>query len=335
MRKVFVVLLIAGTLFAQFGAPPPAGPGSWDKVSGPSGAWVYLVMAPYDGIAPKLNAAAARLGPDVVSFTQSLPQKIKNGIATTQGISADAVDMSRPIAVVVYNPLGGQAPVTILPVKPGVPVPPNKTIVNGYVVCSDNLTMATNLSQTLQKAGPSPIPVPTGIAHLYVDMGMIFQIVGPLAQMQLGMALSQQSGMSRQEQQLAGASVQLILDLVGQIKDFDLDIDVTADNVLATSHVNMKQDSELSKLFSSQKGGTALGHLLPQRSFSANAKLEGLSTWMFGQVDTFLAKIIANPQDLTSIREQLSKLRAGLVSRQLAQNKFCYSAKSSNSKVGV
>ena len=159
MRNLLAAML-ALALYAQAQTPSGGGQPGWDKLKGPQDAWVYVVVGAYDAIGPRLEKAAVKLGPEAVADIKEIPTQIREGIGDSHGIARDAIDLSRPFAFAVYNPLAGQPPAAILPVKGELANDAKAS--NGYIVACDNEILAERLSSALKAAGAGAIAAPAG-----------------------------------------------------------------------------------------------------------------------------------------------------------------------------
>ncbi|HAK96530.1 MAG TPA: hypothetical protein DCM87_16455 [Planctomycetes bacterium] len=301
--------MLALALYAQAQAPADGGQAGWDKVTGPQGAWVYIVVGAYDTVGPRLESAAAKLGPEASAAVKGIPAHIREGVGDNQGIDRDAVDLSRPFAIAVYNPLAGQPPAAIVPVKGDLAG--DKRVINGYIVACDNEMLAARLTSSLESAGAGAIAGPAGAVRIYVDVGTIFQLFGPFVQMQLAAGMGGAGGPSGAERQMAMAGVDLIFNLMGQLKHVLVDLDVNDRSLLVTKDVVAKEGTDLAQLFGSQGGGTALAGMLPARSFVLSAKLKGIGPFALKLADRWLGKALANPADAKYVRDAFAKFVNG------------------------
>jgi len=300
MRKsVFAVLLsIVPTLLSAGESTS-----NWDPLRGPQGAWIYVVLNGYDSIAPKLLKAAERFGPDIVQGVKDLRKDLVEDSAKKLGIAPEALDLSKPFAIVVNNPLMGEGSMaTLFPVKPGTQGVQN--LVNGYAVVCEGDMMKQQLCGLLAQAGPGAVKAPKGIGSIYVNLGTIVSTFGPLLQMQLAMGLSQsQQG----NQQSALAIIDTILYLLGQVDDVVIELDTSQEAIVADATVRAKPGTDLAGLCSNQAGGTALGALLGPATFKIAGKLKGVTGFAMRLADRVLPKLITDPEAYKDFRKVLAK----------------------------
>ncbi len=301
--------MLALALYAQAQAPSDGGQATWDRMTGPQGAWVYIVVGAYDAVGPRLESAAAKLGPEAAEAVKGIPAQIREGVGDSQGIARDAIDLSRPFAIAIYNPLAGQTPAAIVPVKSDLVK--DKSVINGYVVACDNEMLAARLASSLEAAGAGAIETPAGAIRIYIDVGTIFQLFGPFVQMQLAAGMGGAGGPSGAERQMGMAAVDLFFNLMGQVKHAIVDLDVNDQTVLATKNVVVKEGTDLAQLFGGQGGGTALAGMLPARSFVVSGKLKGIGPFVLKLADRWLGKALSNPADAKYVRDSVARFVNG------------------------
>jgi len=308
MRNLLAAML-ALALYAQAQTPSGGGQPGWDKLKGPQDAWVYVVVGAYDAIGPRLEKAAVKLGPEAVADIKEIPTQIREGIGDSHGIARDAIDLSRPFAFAVYNPLAGQPPAAILPVKGELANDAKAS--NGYIVACDNEILAERLSSALKAAGAGAIAAPAGAVSVYIDVGTIFQLFGPFVQMQLASGMGGFGDPAGVDRQAAMAGMDLLFNLLGQIKHVLLDLDVNDQGLLVAQDTVVKEGTELAQLFGGQGGGTTIGGILPARAIVLNGKLKGLVPFVLKLADRYLAKACASPADAKTLRDAFAKYAGG------------------------
>jgi hypothetical protein len=300
MRRLLLLALAVSALLGQatFGATDTG----WDQTKGPQGAWIYVVVAGYDTVAARLQKAAGFLGPEVVAKLNELPGEMRAGLSSKLKVGADAIDLTKPLAIAVFNPMMGEGPVAaVVPVKPEVAAAGDQ-FVNGYAVTSDSEMLTTKVRNAFKGAGS--ITAPAGIATIYVDLGTIFQIFGPMVQMQAAMAMNQMPGANAQ----AGMAVMdAMFSVLGQVENFSVALDVTGDDIKALGTVNAKAGTDIAQLCANQTGGTALGRLLAAGDVLVSGKLNGLAGWMLSLSDTMMSKLIADPDEAAVVREAITQ----------------------------
>ena len=310
MRYLCVVMAAASIVLALCGAPLAAqeSAASWDAAKGPGDAWVYVVFAAHDGASAQLTRLAQKLG--LEAEVQDLPSQLRQGLQGAAGVGADAIDLNRPFALAVFNFLGGQPPVIFVPVKADVALPDHVQTANGYVAACDNDLLAARMASALKAAGSGAIAAPKGLVHIHVDLGTMFQLFGPLLQMQLAMGMGQMGDMTPAQQRTATAMVGTLFDIVGQVSHFDLDVALSDQDITLQSNVRMKSESALAGMFAAQKGGTALGALLPARSMALSARLAGLSAHLGDMAKTIMGKMQAGAKDQAVIMDAVGPFLA-------------------------
>ncbi len=302
---VVTLLIISGTpcLYAQ-----STGSG-WNPATGPQNAWVYIVFSGYSSMEPKIKQAAQAFGPQASGSIAMIPAQLKQMLSTSTGtpLPENALDLSRPFALVINNPMAGSKPAMVIPVKKDADLPASVKAVHNYVVGSDNQMIATQLTSVLEAAGANAIAAPSGLAHIYVNANLIYSAFGPFLQLMVSQQLSQQN--LGPEARIGSAAVNMFFSLFSDLEDLRIALDLTDEAITTTTTVNAKAGSSLASFCADQGGGTSLGGLIPSDGFIAmNGKVKGLPTIMFNITDKVLASMTTNPDEIAPFRESLSKL---------------------------
>ena len=298
MRKVFTFL--AAALFFLAPASTRAG---WDPVKGPSGAWAYIVLAGSDILTPRINVLSDKLGGEGGSAVKELQNEIRTGVAGELGVPAEAIDMSKPMAIVVFNPLMGEGPVASVVALKGASPPAGVELVNGYAVTSDSDTLADQVRTAFKSVGK--IDPPNGMARIYVDFGTIFQMLGPMLQMQIGMNLNK---LPQGNAQAATAVMDILFHLMGQVENFAITLDVKDDAIVADADVKARAGSDVAQLCGNQsEGGSSLAALVGDGTLTLNSRLKGFTGWLLRLSDRVIQKLIPDPKDQDSFRQAVNK----------------------------
>ncbi len=287
----------------------------WDPVKGPAGAWVYIVLGGYETAAPRIESAASSLGPNVVAAVKNFPAEMRKGLAEEVGIAGDAVDLSKPLAIAVFNPMMGEEPAVLVPVKGEASS--SADVINGYLVASDSETVKSRVQAAFKGAGG--LSAPKGIGRMYVDLGTIYQIFAPMLQMQMGMAMSQVPGGNAQ----AGmAAMDVIFSILGQVENFTIDLDVAGQTINALVEINAKQGTDIAQLCANQTGGSTLGSLVKKEGVWVSGKINGAGGWVLRLTDRMLDKVLPNPAEADAVRGVVRKFMGKTADELTASYRF-------------
>jgi len=297
MRKVLIFLMAAFFFLA-----PASVRAGWDPVKGPSGAWVFIVIAGSDILTPRLNTLSEKLGGEGGAAVKELQNEIRNGVAGELGVPPAAIDLSKPMAIAVFNPLMGEGPVASIVALSGGSTPPaGVELINGYAVSSDSETLAGQVRSAFKTVGK--IEPPKGAARIYVDFGTIFQMFGPMIQMQAGMSMSK---LPPANAQAATAILDFVFNIMGQVENFAVTLDVKDDAIVADADVKARAGSDIAQICGNQSpGGSSLASLVGDGTLTLNSRLKGLSGWLLRVSDRMIEKLLPDPKDQDSFRQAI------------------------------
>ncbi len=319
VRLVLVATIAAGCSPSRHVKPEDlelaagAAQSEWNAETGPPGAWVYVVLAGLENIESRLQSAAQHSGDKAIERLKKLPQEMLRDISGKLRVPAEAIDLSRPMAIVVYKPV--EAPVA--PMKAGWPVAAivpitgklqGVELVNGYAVASDSTALATRVRGAFQSVGR--LEAPQGIARVYIDLDTIVRTIGDKLYALAMLSVSPRSVPNANGLALMRA-ITHFHSILGQIENLTLNLDASGDAARVGADVTPKWGTDIAQLTSNQAGGTALESVVPGGALTLTAKLKGMSGRLLRFTEQFL-KIIPDAKEADTIREPLANLLVAL-----------------------
>lgn len=299
MRTAFLLILLL--LCSPFIQPSFCAEKTWDPVKGPEGAWAHVIFASHDTMAAELKKAASGLPEPGRTAIQQLVEGLKTWLvqSPTPRLPADAIDTSRPFALVINNHMTGQAPAMIVPVKPDTEAirKAGYIVVNGYIITSGNMLMARHITDMFKQGDQKVVPPPKGLLHVHMDVQAIHQAFQPYITLLTEQAF--QAGKSHTAAaHKAKALLTLVVSMVRQVQSLSLGLEARDGNAYLAIAAEVQAGSALSDLCQSQRNDARPAHPLPPAGLLCiNGSVKGIGPILFTLFEALMLSSVQLEQE--------------------------------------